>query len=469
MPKYLTQGTYGCVFNPPFKCKNSANIADQNFVGKVFKDFDDGNAEWKETRVIEKIDPDGALFIYPMKKCDVDYKTLASSSDYSKCNFISPSVNDYLQLISKNGGMQLGDYISLLAQTEKLTCANLIYITSYLFYGIKKLLKAGYIHQDLKPANIVMSENGIRMIDFGLITHKDQFYSKQNFIFWDNIQYHVNPPEYRLVHFDNINDPNFTRSEQSNVENVLGFRSLVFDKTTFKQNMDAFKAILLKESNRIAFLKSKKVHEKSDIFSLGLIIKLFMGNKNLMIPKNQEKKHTLKLVEDMVDKMTNPNPFERVDINTLLKMVREIKHSATFTFKKPFSILKNIDEGLFKEFWDRVETKSVRKDSKTIDSPKKIAKKVCKPGYSINPKTGKCIKDCPPGSVRNLDTGRCNKIKNAKDLIKGSPKSKIEENKCQPGYSINPKTGKCIKDCPPGSVRNLDTGRCNKIKNAKKA
>ena len=440
MPKYLTKGTYGCVFNPPFKCKNSENDThSEDFVGKVFRDFDEGNEEWKETRMIEKIDPEGALFIYPLKKCEVEYKTLASSSDHSKCSYISPNDNNYLQLISKNGGIQLGDYISLLAQTQKLTCANLIYITSYLFYGIKKLLKAGYIHQDLKPPNIVMSENGIRMIDFGLIIHKDKFYSEHNFLFWDNIDYHINPTEYRLVHYNNVNDPKFAINEQSKLENVLGFRKLVFDNTTFKHNVDTFKNILLKEGNRIAFLKSKKIHEKSDIFSLGLILKLFMDNNDLMIPRNQENKKTLKLVENMVYDMTNPNPFERADINSLLKMVREIKKSATFKFKKPFSMLKNIDDSQFKEFWDRVEPKSVRKNN-------------CKPGFSIYPKTGKCIKDCPPGSIRNIETGRCNKVK-----------------ECKPGYSINPKTGKCRKDCPPGSVRNTKTERCNKEKKPKKA
>ena len=63
-------------------------------------------------------------------------------------------------------------------------------------------------------------------------------------------------------------------------------------------------------------------------------------------------------------------------------------------------------------------------------------------------------KTCPPGKVRNPDTGRCKKITLPK--------------KCSPGKVRNPETGKCIKiilpPCPPGKVRNPETGRCIKIK-----
>ena len=53
--------------------------------------------------------------------------------------------------------------------------------------------------------------------------------------------------------------------------------------------------------------------------------------------------------------------------------------------------------------------------------------KDCDPGYSINPKSGRCIKDCAPGQIRSE------------------------------------KTNKCIKECPAGTIRNKDTGRCKKI------
>jgi len=49
------------------------------------------------------------------------------------------------------------------------------------------------------------------------------------------------------------------------------------------------------------------------------------------------------------------------------------------------------------------------------------SKKVCPPGSTINPKTGRCNKTktkskkvCPPGSIINPKTGRCNKIKTKK-------------------------------------------------------
>ena len=77
----------------------------------------------------------------------------------------------------------------------------------------------------------------------------------------------------------------------------------------------------------------------------------------------------------------------------------------------------------------------------------------------------KTKKVCPPGSILNPVTKRCNKIKANAD-----PTKKI----CPPGSILNPVTKRCNKIkanadptkkiCPPGSILNPVTKRCNKIK-----
>jgi SNF2 family DNA or RNA helicase len=87
--------------------------------------------------------------------------------------------------------------------------------------------------------------------------------------------------------------------------------------------------------------------------------------------------------------------------------------------------------------------------------------KECPKGMVRNPKTGRCITTCPPGEVRI--NGRCKKQKSSPKKAspkKASPKKASPKKKddCPPGKIRNPKTGRCITECPPGQVR--INGRC---------
>lgn len=77
----------------------------------------------------------------------------------------------------------------------------------------------------------------------------------------------------------------------------------------------------------------------------------------------------------------------------------------------------------------------------------------CNADQEINPKTGRCIKKCAPGTKRNLATGRC--VKDAPTPIS------YMKRPCPEGQErlIN---GNCVKKCAPGQIRNPDTGRCVK-------
>ena len=79
--------------------------------------------------------------------------------------------------------------------------------------------------------------------------------------------------------------------------------------------------------------------------------------------------------------------------------------------------------------------------------------KDCPSGKELNPNTGRCINKCKQDEVRNLDTGRCIKIK-----------LKLKSKDCPSGKELNPKTGRCINKCKDGEVRNTKTGKCLKIK-----
>ena len=74
--------------------------------------------------------------------------------------------------------------------------------------------------------------------------------------------------------------------------------------------------------------------------------------------------------------------------------------------------------------------------------------------YDWNPKTGRYVKKCTPGKVRNPVTGRC---------VSDKTKSvRIVNNNIPDDKEINPLTGRLVKKCAPGSTRNSSTGRCVK-------
>ena len=79
--------------------------------------------------------------------------------------------------------------------------------------------------------------------------------------------------------------------------------------------------------------------------------------------------------------------------------------------------------------------------------------------HEWNPKTGRYIKKCTAGKIRNPDTGRCisDKTKSVK-----TKSVKIVNNNIPDDKEINPLTGRLVKKCAPGSTRNPSTGKCVK-------
>ena len=86
-------------------------------------------------------------------------------------------------------------------------------------------------------------------------------------------------------------------------------------------------------------------------------------------------------------------------------------------------------------------------------------------------RTRKSPKPCPPGQERNPATGRCRKIKAVKPpatkKVKVMPKPRTPIKQPTPPRDVAP-LKPALKPCPPGKERNLETGRCRKIKNQTK-
>lgn len=482
--KFLAQGSYGCAYRPSFRCSSGPGTPmkpKDKYIGKIFMNPNSAKEEWKSSRFLEEIDPKGSLFLYPAHMCDVDLNEIMKSVDSYKCSHVSPIIKKYKQLLMRYGGLKLESYMIAWARDNPriLSRANLIYSLSYIFYGIKKLLKHGYIHQDIKSDNIVISDNGIRLIDFGLITNDKSFYTKNNsfFTYMASTPYAIHPTEYRFHHILTSDKPDITSFIEREYKLLDRYIPISYD--FIKRNITEMYLFVKKwqdENKDVSVMRlfeEHKIHEKSDIYSLGCVL---LRLRDFCIPEKYDNKNYVKLFNEIIGGMITPNVFRRMDINTLIRKINILKKGSVVVFTKPYDNIE-LDDNMMREFWENVVSRSsvsnkCAKDKMVFDpvSSKCVQKKQCPPGKVINPITGRCIKekenvkktkDCPPGKIINPLTGRCIKEKLPNE-------QKVKE--CPSGKVVNPLTGRCIKikapkgpkECPPGKVINPLTGRCVK-------
>ena len=319
-PKILVNNIKTCVFRPPFNCKDGT-VFDDKYVGKICYDEKQGKAEWEKSNLIRGI-IGYEFFIYPKAYCKVD-----------AYNFINTKINnlqksDLFQLVSPYGD-ELDVFIKNAVKWSRI---DLLTLLSSLFYGIKKLLEADYIHQNLKSSNILISqEKDVRIvIDFDYIVNSKDFYSN-NKRRDENAFYYVNPPEYRLYSNALLMDGGGGKRkfEQEELEQkeleLIGLhikQDFTITDSTFKTELHTYvKEFFTKSTEeRTELFKKKTFHTKSDIYSLGLLIKGYVENNT--IPDDD--KDIVMLVNDLIYKMIHPDPSKRADIDTLIKDVKKI-------------------------------------------------------------------------------------------------------------------------------------------------
>jgi serine/threonine protein kinase len=381
--QFIARGSYGCTFRPKFRCNNSVRKGREDTkdqIGKIFSESKEAEEEWAISRILEKIDPHEKLFLYPSQICDVDLDEIRRSGNASKCPHVSSKMKIYKQVVLRYGGVQLHHYIR--AQDKKFTRSDAVFAVSYILYGVKALLKHGYIHQDIKSANIVMSNKGIRLIDFGLFIHKHGFYDDNSFYTNKNSTcYPVHPTEFRYHHLACKRDFRLTEFIEDECKLIKRYVPTLSDMFLKNEIKLMHSHIINQKRHCDETFKEHNIPEKTDIFAVGTVL---ANLSELCVPEDPR---VLQAFNELVEGMITPNVFARWNIDAVIKKVNEIKKKATFDFEKSFEKIR--DESAFREFWESQE---------------------------CNPATGRCIKtkterlppkECPPGKERNPATGRC--------------------------------------------------------------
>jgi len=178
--KFVGEGTYGCVFNPPISCDVEKKYKTRKYVGKVLFKDKDFKEEMEMSEVQRKLDPRGLFSLLPVATCMTNPAEFLSTDDITAC-YKHKGLNVNHQIIFPDGGIS----IKKLMKNPGNVCIDDVYKMSIdLFKGIQTMMDSGVLHCDIKPDNIVYNARKEKMflIDFGMTTTPMKLYDTNHII-----------------------------------------------------------------------------------------------------------------------------------------------------------------------------------------------------------------------------------------------------------------------------------------------
>ena len=364
----MGQGAYGCTFLPAVPCADKSGKAHPikpNRIGKVFGRYQSAAEELAYARIIKKIDPQQRLFYYPDESCfatrqDVQRELRGEHCEPMKA--LPATENRAIELLMPNGGQTLTDYLKTKGLQSRAAMAAIL---ERLFFGVRRLLDAGYVHQDLKTPNIVAfaGPNGgheVRIIDFGNISSFADFYHSDTNFMMDGHRYFVNPPEYRIpekldeVRLQIGSNGTSVKDFDTVVAEIVQIETRILETVAVPDTqalyrvgyvtatsmrpqpdyiqhnvmaLERFCAMLDGHGNndydgRMKVLEGMNAASKADMWSMGTIMILL---DRYLIPAAQDDAEAVNIYVDMVSGLLQPNPAERMSIDEALRLIRRLK------------------------------------------------------------------------------------------------------------------------------------------------
>lgn len=176
----IASGGFGCVFRPSLKCKNKKTK--KNHVSKLMlKKYatDEINDTSKFIKEINSIKDKEKYFIIPKHLCSPSSLSSKDKENYDmKCtslmkhNITSKNVNNKLNKLNIIQLPEGGTDLSIYFENNIIDVNSFIKINTQLIklllYGIVSINKKYVYHLDVKSSNILIKDDFIRLIDWGL-------------------------------------------------------------------------------------------------------------------------------------------------------------------------------------------------------------------------------------------------------------------------------------------------------------
>jgi hypothetical protein len=305
-PKLIGSGNYGCVVSPPITTnivmvkKPYTNKAPDD-VGKLFKTTNDVLKEVLKEFMAYKTAVETISYYDKIVPKIKGYTIILKINSNTINNCIVNYTNDkeVHQLIYENAGKTFKDF-----PYYQLNYKSLLKMLKSFFIYFEHYVKAGKIHNDINSGNIMIKNNKILLIDFGL--EKDRktiFDSKYNKFF--NHKYYFYPPEYRLCYLkEHINT-------KANVN--FGFNNLKDLMNPVNGNFDIMsKQYILDEIGDLLNNFSTD-YSKIDVFSIG--VNLYLIRDKIIFGNTKDYDDFNYLIKKMIE----PNHKKRFSISEVIK------------------------------------------------------------------------------------------------------------------------------------------------------
>jgi len=321
--KLIGDGSYGCVIQPPIMKnikKTYIKYTDKNQkdVGKIFKiNYKSYNEFDKELKIfleryktIKDFDKlsiklKGANSILTIKKYKELYECLIDNKKYDSYS----DTNDIVyQLIYQYAGTNLHDLNCKTINFNKFS-----YMLYNFFLAFKEYQLAGFCHSDINYGNILISNEKLSLIDFGLEKKLNKIYNINNFGMLQH-KYAFYPPELRLYLL-------YIENKKYTIEKILHYSTKNIISIFYKDSYGKFDLYTKHEIYKDIldlwnkFDVKKLDPKKIDIYSLG--INFYIFRKCIKFNnKNELKKYNI-----LLKNMINMDFTKRYDVDEILKYI----------------------------------------------------------------------------------------------------------------------------------------------------
>lgn len=159
--KYVGSGSYGCIMRPAIPCTVGGAEANPT-VAKLFTDPSDAEEERVANGLVNMIDPDHSFTVSAIESCTVD-AGMYDVEEIKKCGMAIDGNTS--QIVYADAGISLADACDIFP-------FDVLFVDMYpVFYGLFVLQSKGFVHLDVKPANITYRPDLHQMylIDFGTL------------------------------------------------------------------------------------------------------------------------------------------------------------------------------------------------------------------------------------------------------------------------------------------------------------
>lgn len=209
--KVLGQGSFGCVVYPNVPCDyNQERYRPPTVEPMVSKIFIKNDRYYKMeqimSRKISKWDPKGKYLIVPIDSCMSKRYNVEKNKAFSQCENIPANMDRFPQIVMPYAGNTLNNLFVnyYITYGKKYPVENWIRMLNNLLLGVYVMVKNQYVHQDIKPDNILVNNGVAKLSDFGLTVPFNEVY---NYYKNERIShpYYYYPPEYLFASYYYMN------------------------------------------------------------------------------------------------------------------------------------------------------------------------------------------------------------------------------------------------------------------------